>query len=435
MNYIYSTLNAIDSIIWNYIGFAFITFIGIYLTIKSNFYQFYALKNIKIFAREMIKGNQNNKEGISPIKLYFTALGGSIGIGNLAAVVGTVTIGGPGSLFWLWIASILGSLVKYSEIYLGIKYRKNTGNTYEGGPMYYLHAAFNNKVLSCVVCFFLCIYGVEVYQFLVITDTLVPFLNIERIYFVSGFTVLVGFSALGGIKRLSGICSMLMPPFMIFYMALGIFVVISNIKYIPELLGIVLTSAFTGHAAAGAFAGSSALIAMHYGISRAVYSGDIGIGYDSIVHAQSSLREPEKQARIGIFALFSDSVICTISILIVLCTGVWKVAGIEESSYIARALKNYIPASDIFVAILFFITGFTTITGYLIVGGKCASYLGGKVGRIIYALYAVIAFHLFSFYDQTSVMLIMSVSGGFLMMINLIGIWKLRHQIHFPKVN
>jgi AGCS family alanine or glycine:cation symporter len=133
----------------------------------------------------------------------------------------------------------------------------------------------------------------------------------------------------------------------------------------------------------------------------------------------------------AIFALFSDSLICTISILILLVTGLWKVQGLEPSEYVMTALKSYVPKVEFFMAILFVFAGFTTISGYLVVGQKCAKYLHPKYGQYVYIIYSIFAFVVFSFYDQRQVMLIMSVSGGFLMMINMLGVFRLRKEIKF----
>jgi AGCS family alanine or glycine:cation symporter len=115
-----------------------------------------------------------------------------IGVGNIVAVISTVTIGGPGSLIWLWIVSLLGMLVKYAEIYLGIKYRvRNNENSYDGGPMYYLKEAFGNNYISILVCVLLCIYGAEVSVFLVITDTITESFNCNRFLVIAILLFLV----------------------------------------------------------------------------------------------------------------------------------------------------------------------------------------------------------------------------------------------------
>ena len=164
-----------------------------------------------------------------------------VGLGNLVAVTTVVTLGGPGGVVWMWLASFIGMIVKYSEIYLGIKYRVKTKDGYDGGPMYFLQEAFKgnklklDKILPLIVCLLLCIYGAEVSQFLIITDTFVDTFDIDRIIFIGVLLILVIMSAVGGVQRLSLICSILMPPFMISYVMLGLWIIFTNANLIPGI--------------------------------------------------------------------------------------------------------------------------------------------------------------------------------------------------------
>ena len=355
-----------------------------------------------------------------------------IGLGNIVTVVSTVTIGGPGSLIWLWIASFLGMLVKYSEVYLGIKYRiKNNDHGFDGGPMYYLRIAFKNKILPVIVCLLLCIYGAEVSQFLILTDTVAGTFSLNRYLVIAVLLFFILLTSVKGINRFANVCSAMMPPFMLVYMALGIWIISDHYSDLPNIFSLILSSFLDYKSQVGGVAAGGILLAAHYGVSRAVYSGDIGIGYDSIIQSETQTIYPEKQARMSIFALFTDSLICTISILILLVTGMWEVKGLQPSEYVVSALKLYLPNVEYFMAVLFVFAGFTTITGYLVVGQKCAKYLNKKYGQCLYILYSVFAFIFFSFYAQEQVILVMSVSGGLLMVINMIGVFKLRKSIEF----
>ena len=434
MHLFFYFLELLDDFLWNYLALSFTLITGIYFTIRSKFYQIKVLFNVKRYFKSLVADSSKNKTGINPIKLYFASLGGMIGIGNLVAVISTLIIGGPGSLVWLWIASFIGMIVKYSEIYLGIKYRKtNEKHGYDGGPMYYLEKAFGNKVIPIIFCLLFCVYGAEVSQFLIITDTLTSTFNINRLLVIFILLSLVLLSALGGVKRLANICSLLLPPSLAIYVFIAIYIFFLNAEKIPGLLLDIFTSAFTSHASVGGFMCSTILLAAHYGISRAVYSGDIGIGYDATVFSESQTEYPQKQARIAIFALFTDTILCTISIMIVLLTEVWQIKDVKLSDYIVLGLSTAVSYAEVFMSIIFFIAGFTTIIGYLVVGQKCAKFINKKYGQIIYILYATCAFIFFSFYDQSMVMLLMSVSSGLLLIFNVCGLLKLRNQIKFPE--
>ncbi len=426
-------LGRLEDLLWSYIGFTMIVLSGAYFTIKSRGFQFKTILLTVNNFKQMAKEASGSKRGVHPFLLYFASIGGMVGLGNIVSVTSAVIIGGPGALFWMWVASFVGMLIKYSDIFLGMKYRiENDKGGYDGGPMYYLQAAFKGKVLPFLVCIFLCIYGVEIYQFVILTDTIVSVTNIDRLYVILVLLVMVFYVAFGGVKRLASICTIIMPVFMLCYIGCCVWIIWQNGHALPGVLETVWNSAFTGHAAVGGFVGSSMLVTAQQGISKAVYSGDIGIGYDSIVQSETQVKNPMTQAKISIFALLNDTLICTMSCLVILVSGIWATEiKMAHSEYIRVVFNQFIPNTDVFLAFVFFFTGFTTITSYLVAGMKCARFLNPKFGEKFYFIYGCISFMIFSWYDQTQVMSVMAISGGFLMLFNLIGIFKLRNEIDF----
>ena len=425
------TLEVIDTYFWAYIGFMLVVLSGFYFTLKSKFFQLKVLSE-PIKTIRQLNEHRDNSHGVHPVKLYFASIGGMIGLGNIVGVITAIMLGGPGALFWLWIASFCGALIKYAEIFLGIKYRvKNTVGGYDGGSIYFLRKAFRSKLPALFVSFLLCIYGVEVLQFLVVTDTIVSVCSVDRSLVIMALLGAVLYTAIGGIKRLANICSILMPAFVALYVLMCFYVIGAHYTLLPELIKTVVVSAFTGHAAMGGFGGGTFLLAAQQGIARAVYSGDIGIGYDSIIQSETQNPYPERQARLAIFALLTDALVCTMSMSVVLITGIWHQTGIKPSDFVAKALGLYFPHMHIFMGIILFLAGFTTIIAYYAVGLKSARFLSPRFGGWIYIAYSMFAFTFFSYHDQTQVMLIMSLSGGLLMLINLAGILKLRHEVKF----
>jgi AGCS family alanine or glycine:cation symporter len=175
-------------------------------------------------------------------------------------------------------------------------------------------------------------------------------------------------------------------------------------------------------------------VAAQSGMSRAVYSGDIGIGFDAIIQSESQSQKPEHQARMAIFSLLTDSIVCTMSMMVVLMTGVWNIhTSMQASEYVSLALSNYFPGIPYFMAVFFFIAGFTTIIAYFAVGLKSARFLLPSHGEKLYYAYALLAFPFFSYceFGQSRVFLVMTLSGGLLMMFNIAGIVKLRKEIKF----
>lgn len=206
--------------------------------------------------------------------------------------------------------------------------------------------------------------------------------------------------------------------------------IIHEAHLLPGILVTVFKSAFAGHAAVGGFVGSSAALAIQHGVARAAYSADLGIGYDSIIQSESSTVYPEKQASLAVLGVFVDNLICTMSILVVLISGIWTSSEpIEASRLVQTALGGYFPSMEIFMPLFLLIVGYTTLIAYFCVGIKCARFLAPKIGEKIYFGYAVFAFIFFSFFDQTQVLLLMSLSGALLLCINLLGIFRLRDQV------
>lgn len=431
---IFNFIDHTNSFLWSYILWIAIIIAGVYLTIISKGLQFRALYRFQSNLKDIFgEAKSDIKHGIHPFKLYFASVGGMVGLGNIVGISTAIMIGGPGSIFWTIIASILGMLLKYSEIYLGMQYRvKNSNGGYDGGPMYYLQNAFRSKFFAYVAAIMIAIYGVETYQFLIVVDRIEYSLDINRNFIVLGLLCLVIYSAIGGIKRLAMISTMIMPFFMLSYILIALYIIILNINVLPEFILLILKSAFSGQAQIGGFAGSSMILATYLGMSKAVYSGDIGIGYDSIFQSESKISHPKKQATFAIYALLTDALICLLTNTMIGVSGAWHSMNyLEGSDLVAGVLSQYIPHSSLFVTFLLFFAGFTTIIAYLAAGVKCAIFISPKYGKIIYLLYAIFAFTFFCRLSQGKVVIFMELLSGLLVLLNLAGIVALRKKIKF----
>jgi AGCS family alanine or glycine:cation symporter len=425
-------LEIIDNCLWGYLAVPGILILGSWLSIKSRFVQVRKFPAVLMTFIQFLKVKEKDHAGVHPLKAFFACIGGSTGISNIVAVCTAVQMGGPGALFWLWIAALAGMVVKYSEVYLGMRYRiigKN-GN-YQGGPMFYLEKVFKTSLVPKIACVLLCIYGVEIYQFSIVANsitTLVP-LNKQAIAVIL-IALVIGIGS-GGVKRVGKLSSMLIPVFFCCYVSMGMWILCQNLSLLPEIFKNIFLSAFNGHAAVGAFTGSSIIFTMSQGIRRGCYSGDVGVGYASVIHSQTEETRPEKQASLAIFDIFLDSfIMCTTSLLLVMVTGVWK-EPVEAALLIQIALGKYFPYMDIFMPIFLLLLGYTTIVAYFCAGQKCAEHLHPKTGKLYYYVYAATILYLFSFMETSNALLIMSLTGALLLMINLYGIFKLRHEIDF----
>ena len=228
----FELLDEVNSILWSYVCFILILFVGFSFSIKSKFFQLKSLLHIKKNIGELLHLDNKEKCGVSPIRLYFASMGGIIGIGNMSLICTVISKGGPGTIIWFWIALLLGMLIKYAEIFLSIKYRVQSGGKLQGGPMYYMEKVSKygwlNKVLVSIFCISTVVYGIEIYQFSVIVDTISDTMELHKLYVFIPFLFLCIFSAIGGVSRLANICTAIMPFFFLIYIAVSFWIMFEN---------------------------------------------------------------------------------------------------------------------------------------------------------------------------------------------------------------
>jgi alanine or glycine:cation symporter, AGCS family len=432
-------LDIIDDLFWGYLGVPALILMGIYLSIKSKFFQIRAFPKIsKLFFKFITCCNLDDPEcikprGIPPIQAFFASIGGSIGIGNIVSVCTAVQIGGPGAVLWMWIAAALGMLVKYGEIFLGVKYRiKNDHNSYDGGPMIYLQRVFKGKFIPNLLAVLLCIYGVEVYMFKIIGHSISTTWGLDYNAVILGLLAIILFAGKGGVRLVGKISSALIPIFLLLFFGLSSWVFILNFSKIPAVFAAIFKGAFSGHAALGGFAGSTLMMTVSQGVKRACYTGDIGIGYASVIHSETEEANPGKQAALGIFGIFLDTfVICTLSVLLIMITGVWS-QGIHEDTVVAAALAKYFPHVEYIWPIFIFLLGYSSLIAFFAVGRKAANFLSPKYGKVVFFVYSVFAFLFFAFIgNEGQALALMSVIGMMLLAINLYGMFLMRNDIKF----
>lgn len=428
---IFDCLTKLDEIFWAYVAFVLILVLGLFLTYQSRFVQILRLPEVLRIFWNCLVDRQVSGKGIHPLKAFFASTGGMIGIGNVVGITTAVQLGGPGALVWIWVAALIGSILKYSEIYLGLKFRvENAQGGYDGGPMFFLKRAFRSPWIPAVVAVLLCIYGIEVYQFTIVSESVSTNWHIDRTLVVFALLGAILWAVVGGVQRMGHIVAWVIPIFLCIYAAMGVTIICAEMHALPKMLATVFRSAFTGHAAIGGFTGSTMLLAVQHGIARASYSADIGVGYDSIIQSESSTSVPHRQAALAILGVFIDSFICTITVLAILLSGAWMLDG-EGSVIVQAAFSRYFPHMDLFLPFFYIVTGYTTLIVYFNVGLKCCRYLFPRYGHLVYFASGISMFLTFSYIAQSKALLVISVAGSLLLIINLIGIFRLRHEIAF----
>lgn len=426
-------LDLLENLLWTFFGVPLVIFLGLYLSFKSNFFQIRQLPTVfKTFFGFLKVRSAKDSIGVHPLKAFFAAVGGCVGIGNIVGICTAVQLGGPGALFWIWMTALAGMILKYSEVYLGLRYRvPNSKGGYNGGPMYFLTRAFKKAWIPQLVCLLLCIYGVEVYQFSVITTSITTNLGVNSYFVIAILLALVIFAGSGGVRRVGAISSKSLPVFVFIYVGMGLWVLLNNLSVLPHVFQTIFVSAFTGHAALGGFAGAGLMATISHGIRRGCYTGDIGVGYASVIHSETSVQVPEKQASLAVFDIFLDTfIVCTTSLFLILATGIWQ-EPMEAGMLVQMALGQYFPYMHYFMPLFLFMLGYNTINAYFCVGLKCAEHLSPRWGRSVYYGYAVAALLLFSFMGTAQAQTVMAIAGVSLLLINGYGIFLLRHEISF----
>lgn len=374
----------LNSLVWGPYMLVLIVGTGVYLTTRTNFMSItkigYVLKNtlLKMFEKTTVGEGE-----ITPFQAVATALAATIGIGNIAGVATAIALGGPGAVFWMWVSAIFGMATKYGEVVLAIKYREKTPDgRFVGGPMYYIRNGLNLKWLAAIFAFFgaLAAFGIgNMTQANSVAAAMEATFGANKL--VSGIVLAVATAAvvLGGLKRIAQVTERLVPFMAALYIIGGIIILIIKASSIPAAFGFIFSSAFTGTAAVGGFAGSTIMMAARYGVARGVFSNEAGLGSAPIAHAAATTDSAVKQGLWGIFEVFMDTiVVCSITALSIVVTGVWQ-TGETGAALTTAAFNEGLPGpGGIIVAVGVLLFAYSTILSWEYYGERCAEYLFGS---------------------------------------------------------
>ncbi len=430
----FKLLDIADNVTWSYFSVPVVVIVGLYLSFKSGWIQILKAPRVtKLFFSFLEKRELEEERGIGRLRAFFASIGGCIGIGNVVGVCTAVQIGGPGAVFWMWLTALVGMIVKYSEIYLGMKYRiANKDNSYDGGPMYYLKKVVPSGWLSKLFAILLCVYGIEIYMFRIVAHSIHVGWGLNYFLIVAMLILAILTAEKGGLETVGRVSLFIVPIFIIGFFITSCWTFAQNIEAVSHAFSLIFNSAFSGQAAYGAFAGSGLLLTISQGVKRACYSGDIGVGYAAVIHAESQEKHAEKQASLGIFGVFLDTfVVSTLSVLLIISAQLWT-EPIHEAEIVAVALGKHIPYMNIIWPFFIMLIGYSSLIAFFAAGKKSANYLFPQWGEKAYTIYGICSFILFSFVGtEAHILTIMSSIGAMLLLINMYGIFKLRNEISF----
>ena len=432
-------LKNIDGIVWGPPLLILLVGTGIYFTFKLNFIQMFKLPlAIKyLFLNDDDKSDNEAKGEVSSFAALCTALSATIGTGNIVGVATAIATGGPGALFWMWVAAFFGMATKYAEGVLAIKYREVDENgEMSGGPMYYIEKGVGNKFLANMFAFFgiaVALLGIGTFgQVNSISKAALISFNIPIWFTAIIITILVTLVTLGGIKRISNVAEKIVPTMAILYIIGALLVLICNFKAIPSAITLIIKSAFNPSAVLGGTTGITISLAIQMGIGRGVFSNEAGLGSAPIAAAAAKTKYPVKQGLISMTGTFIDTIIiCTMTGLAIVLTGSFN-SGLEGAAMTTFAFENGLPFAIIGkyivnIGLIFF--AFTTIIGWNYYGERCIQYLIGIKGIKFYKIIFIALVGIGPFLSLNLVFIIADIVNGLMALPNLIGLIKLRNIV------
>lgn len=354
---------------------------GIVLTFVTGFivYRRFGFIMQNTFAK-MFDKTAAEEGGITPFQAVATALAATVGTGNVVGVATAITMGGPGAVFWMWLAAILGMTTKFAEVTLAVAYReRNDKGEFSGGPMYYIKNGLGANWLGKIFALFgaLAAFGIGcMVQSNSVATAVETQFNVPTWVTGVAVAVLAGIVLIGGIKRIGQVTEKIV-PFMAGVYILGALVILAmNASAIPGAFVSIFRDAFTGTAAVGGFAGAAVGGAIRYGVARGVFTNEAGLGSAPIAHAAATTDHPVRQGIWGSFEVFVDTIlVCSMTALVLISSGLWTDASLAGANLTIAAFDQSLPYGSMIVTLALILFPFTTIIGWCYYGEKCAEYL------------------------------------------------------------
>ena len=460
--------DAINGFVWVKIGLVLLIGAGVIMTLATRVFQITHLGHWWKMTIGSLFGTGNartktDKKTISQFQALCTALAATIGTGNIAGVSAAIVIGGPGAVFWMWVAAFLGMMTNYSENVLGIYFRRrNLHGEWSGGAMYYLADGLGSKkgmkgvskVLAVLFAIFaiLASFGIgNMGQVNKIT------LNLQSAFFhdaaflgtVGGIPViniiigvalmiLAALIIIGGLQRIASFAERVVPFMSIIYVIGALIICVLNYKNIGLMFAAIFKFAFGVKAVAGGAAGVAISQVITQGCKRGVFSNEAGLGSSVMVHSSSNVKEPVKQGMWGIFEVFFDTfVVCTMTAIVVLSSGHIDLhtglvnEGVSDATLVAQVFGESFGAfGEIFIAIAMLLFAFTTVLGWSQYGTKAVEYLFGTKATMVYKVIFVLMIISGAVMTSSLAWDISDTFNGLMMIPNLIGVVAL-----FPLVS
>ena len=420
-------LNEIDAFVWGPPLLVLLVGTGILLTFRLQLLQVFKLPQ----ALGLIFSAKNDGSGdVNSFKALCTALAATVGTGNIVGVATAIKAGGPGALFWMWIAAFFGMATKYSECLLAVKYRTVDANgNISGGPMYYIENGLGKKYKPLAVMFavfgVLCAYfGIGTFaQVNSIVEITQISAGIPVVYTGIALTVVVAAVTIGGLKSIATVAAKVVPAMALLYFLTTVGIMIVFADQVPAAIATVLNSAFTPTAAQGGFLGATVMLAMRSGVARGVFSNESGLGSAPIVAAAAKTKWAAEQGLISMTGTFIDTIIiCTLTGLSLVVSGVWC-GPLNGAAMTESAFTMAFPAfGSILLLVGLVLFAFTTILGWNYYGERCVEYLMGVKAILPYRIIFICLIACGPFLKLEEIWVLADIVNGLMAIPNLIAL-------------
>ena len=402
MPYLEILASEFASLMWGYPLLILMMGGGVFFTVYSRFTPFRFFRHgIKILLGQY--DNPEDPGDLTHFQALSTALASTVGMGNISGVAVAISMGGPGALFWMWISAFVGMSTKFFTCTLSIMFRgKDDRGDVQGGPMYVIETALGTKFKALAILFSTAglIGCLPLFQANQLTQIIRDEIWMKNGWFTDAVlagnlmvgipvAVLVAFVIFGGIQRIGYVASRLVPLMVSLYLLAGIFIVITNLAHIPDLLALIFSDAFSGKAAAGGVIGSVIIT----GVRRASFSNEAGLGTEAMAHGAAKTREPVREGLVAMLGPFIDTiVVCSITGIVILLSGLWQGNETSGVTLTTMAFSQELGSmGKSLLLICVFIFSLTTMFGQSYYGSKCTGYLFGTRWKQKYNLFYVIA--------------------------------------------
>lgn len=426
---------------------------GIFFTIRTKFVQIRCFKEgwINAFGKFSLHG-KNNKSGLSSFQSLSTAVAAQVGTGNIVGASGAILIGGPGSIFWMWIIAFFGMATIYAEAVLAQETKIiDENNVVHGGPVYYIKKAFPNFFGTFLAVFFAAAIIISLgfmgcmVQANSIGETCHNAFAIPTYAVGLIIAIIAAIIFLGGVSRLASVTEKIVPLMAILYLAGGLFVIASRIAYLPETFGLIFKYAFIPEALIGGSIGHALKTAISQGVKRGLFSNEAGMGSTPHAHALASVKTPHIQGTVAMIGVFIDTaVILTMTALVVISTiytgngplahatgetyqEILANSGLTQTNLVQQAIASVSSNlfGNIFVAVCLLFFAFSTILSWNYFGKINIHYLFGSKATIIYSVFAVIFIFLGTMMKSDLVWALQDMFNQLMVLPNVIALWAL----------